>query len=82
MWYGSGSHVSSVVEVSDDLGRGDGAKLLEGVAQRVVIDRVVQILHVQIHTLVPLDTLLLQLVVLGLQFALALRLLLRSPAVE
>jgi hypothetical protein len=68
--------------VAHDAARGDRAVLLELVAQPLVIDRILEVLHVQIDALVLADALGLLLLGLLLQLGVALRLLLRAADVQ
>jgi len=68
--------------VLHDLGGGDGSEGLEGLAELVIIDRVVEVLDVQVDKLVVLEALHADLLVLLLQLVLPLALLLSPAAVD
>mmetsp|Transcript_38790 Transcript_38790/g.90435 ORF Transcript_38790/g.90435 Transcript_38790/m.90435 type:complete len:671 (-) Transcript_38790:121-2133(-) len=68
--------------VAHDLGRGDGAELLEGGAELVIVDGIVEVLDVEVDELVVLEALHPDALVLLLQLLLALALLLRTARVD
>jgi len=85
LWGGVANETEALAHalvVTHDLARGDGTVLLEGGTENVIWEGLVKVLDVEVHTLVLVDALLLDLIELVFELRAALRLLLGAANVH